>query len=560
MKLLSFKKNVLNIHSQLLQIYILLILGIIVPFGIFLLRLPIFFLQLFAVIWLLIILKEIISYIRKTIPQHIPIIIGMIIFLTIGFSFYFKLDRDYAAYISNAYYLIQNGGFFAEAIYPERLLSIVNGVYTPSFLIGYSIYLAVFVSILGNWGLIVANSIVLIVGFICIEQLYRLITKTDKSPRLLSILILANPVIYWLYSYTYSEALFLPIIWGAIMSFILGLQSKHIGLLFLAFWGIIISFMVRVEGLGLILTFGTALVAACILIPSHWKQKSVYSAISIVVLIGILGGTLVVSGEYISEQFFKVSRTVDITDKENTINDIKARYQLLLLSFGTYLVMIPLLWSIANRKLYTNKYVYWIVFLLLPFAIYLYNPNITRDFPWLLRRYSTAIIPLTLLLGTWGMTHIYRGKKYISTIIIGLYILAQILFISLLIRDRVDQRAYYDKLSQFFASQELPKDTIIYMRGDFDKPNEATRIAPYLNYMNLNITFETSSLDSIINKSGQYFIDSQLYRDINFQVIDSITVNIQRFNGQKESRFYTTAVFDREEKLYLYKINFSDKN
>ncbi|MEY2986260.1 MAG: hypothetical protein RJB24_489, partial [Candidatus Parcubacteria bacterium] len=499
--------NIFHHIPAVVRIYIGLLCSLLIPYIILLLRLPILFLQLFAVIWLLIMLKEIISYIRKTIPQHIPIIIGMIIFLTIGFSFYFKLDRDYAAYISNAYYLIQNGGFFAEAIYPERLLSIVNGVYTPSFLIGYSLYLAVFVSILGNWGLIVANSMALIIGFICIEQLYRLITKTDKSPRLLSIFFLANPVIYWLYSYTYSEALFLPIIWGAIMSFILGLQSKHIGLIFLAFWGIIISFMVRVEGLGLILTFGTALVAACMLIPSHWKQKTVYSAISIVILIGILGGTLVVSGEYILAQFQDASRTIDLQDKDNTLSDTKERFQLLLLSFGTYLVMIPLLWSIANRKLYTNKYVYWIIFLLLPFTIYLYNPRITRDFPWLLRRYSTAIIPLVLLFGTWGMTHIYRGKKYISSIIIGLYILAQILFIGLLIRDRVDQRSYYDELSQFFASQELPKDTIVYMRGDFDRVNEVTRIIPYLQASQDEIIFRSTYLDEVF-KTGGYLVDT----------------------------------------------------
>ena len=555
MKFFAFEKNVLNIYPQLVRIYILLILGIIVPYGILLLRLPIIFLQIFAVIWLLIILKDIISYIRKTIPQHIPIIIGMIGFLTIGFSFYFKLDRDYAAYISNAYYLIQNGGFFAEAIYPDRLLSIVNGVYTPSFLIGYSLYLAVFVSILGNWGLIVANSIALIIGFICIEQLYRLVTKTDKSPRLLSILILANPVIYWLYIYTYSEALFLPIIWGAIMSFILGLQSKHIGLVFLAFWGIIISFMVRVEGLGLIFTFGTALVAACILIPSHWKQKTVYSAISIVVLIGILGGTLIVSGEYVSEQFFKVSRTVDITDKENTISDAKERFQLLLLSFGTYLVMIPLLWSIANRKLYTNKYVYWILFLLLPFAIYLYNPNITRDFPWLLRRYITAIIPLILLFGTWGVTHIYKGKKYISTIIIGIYILAQILFIGLLIRERVDQRPYYYELSQFFASQELPKDTIVYMRGDLDRVNELTRVIPYLSVSQNEIIFQSTYLDEVF-KTGGYLVDTVAYPedDTRLQRIDSFTSTIETFRGQKESRFYRTSKAKQEITIYLYKI------
>lgn len=546
--------KILNHIPAVVRVYIGLLCSLLIPYIILLLRLPTLFLQIFAVIWLLIMLKEIITYIRKIIPQHIPIIIGMIGLLTIGFSFYFKLDRDYAAYISNAYYLIQNGGFFAEAIYPERLLSIVNGVYTPSFLIGYSLYLAVFVSILGHWGLIVANSIALIIGFICIEQLYRLITRTDKSPRLLSILILANPVIYWLYSYTYSEALFMPIIWGAIMSFILGLQSKHIGLVFLAFWGIIISFMVRVEGLGLILTFGTALVAACILIPSHWKQKTVYSAISIVVLIGILGGTLIVSGEYVLAQFQDASRTIDLQDQDNTMSDTKERFQLLLLSFGTYLVMIPLLWSIANRKLYTNKYVYWIVFLLLPFAIYLYNPRITRDFPWLLRRYITAIIPLILLFGTWGMTHIYRGKKYLSTIIIGLYIVLQIIFIGLLIRDRVDQRAYYDKLSQFFASQELPKDTIVYMRGDFDRVNEATRITPYLNFMDLNITFQSSSLDSIINKSGHYFIDDQLYEDSSFELINSITGDIQRFNGQRESRFYRTAVIDTKVTLYLYRI------
>lgn len=540
------------------HLYIVFLIGLIVSFVLLLVSAPSILFQLFSIVWIGYMVKQSISYIYTQIPQHISVITVASTLIIIGFSYYFKLDRDYAAYISNAYYLIQNGGFFSEALYPERLLSIVNGVYTPSFLIGYSLYLAIFVSILGNSGLILGNLLALIIGFIFIEKIYRIIAQTEKTPLILSMIIFFNPAIFWLYIYTYSETLFIPIIWGAIMSFMIGLSTKQMGIIFLAWWGVILSFTVRVEGLGLILTFGAALCIVMIRQHGQWKQKTVYSALSLLILIGILGATLLVSREYVLAQFQDVSRTVDIQDQDNTITDTKERFQLLLLSFGTYLILIPVLWIWVNRKLYTNKHIYWMILLLLPFAIYLYNPRITRDFPWLLRRYITAIIPAILILGTWGMSYVLRNRTQLKNIGFGIYLILQTIFIGILIQDRVDQRQYYQELSEFFESQDLPQDTIVYMRGDFDRANELTRIIPYIQSSQNEIIFRSTYLDELFKKGG-YLVDTVAYPedDTRLQRIDSFSSTIETFKGQKESRFYPTSKNKQDLTIYLYQINSS---
>jgi hypothetical protein len=540
------------------HLYIGFLIGLIVSFVLLLVSAPSILFQLFSIVWIGYMVKQSISYIYTQIPQHISVITVASTLIIIGFSYYFKLDRDYAAYISNAYYLIQNGGFFSEALYPERLLSIVNGVYTPSFLIGYSLYLAIFVSILGNGGLILGNLLALIIGFIFIEKIYRIIAQTEKTPLILSMIIFFNPAIFWLYTYTYSETLFIPIIWGAIMSFMIGVSYKKLELLFLAWWGVMLSFSVRVEGLGLILTFGLAIFIMAIRYTGKWKQKTVYIALSSLILIGILGATLLVSREYVMAQFQDVSRTVDIQDQDNTISDTKERLQLMLLSLGTYLILIPILWIFVNRKLYTNKNIYWIFLLLLPFAIYLYNPRITRDFPWLLRRYITAIIPAILILGTWGISYLLRNRTHLKHIGFGIYMIIQILFIGILIQDRVDQRQYYRELSEFFEAQDLPQDTIVYMRGDFDRANELTRIIPYIQSSQNEIIFRSTYLDELFKKGG-YLVDTVAYPedDTRLQHIDSFSSTIETFKGQKESRFYSTSKNKQDLTIYLYQINSS---
>jgi hypothetical protein len=412
-----------------------------------------------------------------------------------------------------------------------------------------------FVSIFSDIGLIIANIILLMISFIFIDKVYHIIAKETYSPRLFGVIFLINPVVLWIYSYTYSETLFIAMVWGAISIFLLGLKQKNIVLVFLSFIGIIFSITTRVEGLGLIFTFGLSLIFALYLIKKDWKQKIVLMSAAICLLFVVIFATLSISGTYVQEQFFNVSRTADISDKENTIIDIKERYKLILLSFGTYLILSPLLWMLANNKLYKNRQVYYILFLLLPFLIYLYNPNITRDFPWLLRRYITAVIPTTLILGVWSFSCILQNHKYVKNLVIGIYVLVQVLFIGILIQDRVDHRQYYRDLSNFFESQNLPKDTVIYMRGEFDLPNEATRTIPYFKHRNNDIIFRSSYLDIIVKESGSYLIDSILYEDNNSLIfIDSFKSSTKRFNGQKESRFYTSASSERELSLYLYRV------
>jgi hypothetical protein len=96
------------------------------------------------------------------------------------------------------------------------------------------------------------------------------------------------------------------------------------------------------------------------------------------------------------------------------------------------------------------------------------------------------------------------------------------------------------------------------MRGDFDRVNELTRIIPYIQSSQNEIIFRSTYLDELFKKGG-YLVDTVAYPedDTRLQRIDSFSSTIETFNGQKESRFYTTSKNKQDLTIYLYQINSS---
>ena len=530
-----------------------LLVSLVFGYLVFLFQLPTFILQVGALGCILYILKQLVDLYRNQ-PIHGMIFLAIALCIAFSFTFYFKLDRDYAAYVSNAYYLIQNQSFFSEATYFDRGLEIWNGQYTPSFLWGYSVYLSLFISLFQDWGIILANIILLASFHLFSLEIYRIISRNNNVPNVVSIIILANPVIFWIFSQTYSEGLFISLIWGSILCFLLGIERKNIGTLTLSVCGIAVSFSTRVEAIGLFMTIGLATLIVTSLLKVDWKTKVAFGMISLAVFAIIVAMTSAVSGSYVSKQFGDASRTVDVTDKDNTWEDTRERLQLLMLSFGTYLVILPAVWAATQRKTFTNKKIIWIVWIILPFALYLYNPRITRDFPWLLRRYVNAIIPFIVIVGIWAFFETTKNSPRLRKIVLTTYITAQTVMVSFLMADTVDHRPYYQDLIQFFE-QNVTSSKMLYVRGDIDMANEAGRVVPAIRGRTSEFSVTTSKLEEIVVSEGDYLVDTVVHDDPRLILIDEFSQPISTFQSNVDSTRYNARFREREDIiLYLYKI------
>lgn len=476
-------------------------------------------------------------------------------FLVIGFSFYFKMDRDYSAYMINTSYLISNGSFFSDTDYFQWGTYITNGVQTPSFLFGYSAYLVPFVTILGNVGFLVGNIFLLGISLLTLLEILKYCDDSPVTYKYLILFFLFNPVVIWLYTYSYSETLFLPLVWGAIVLFLKGKHLISWKILLLSYMAICFTFSVRVEALGLMASFALAIHILFIRWRIGWKRYLIaFCVAGVCTIISILMVSNI-SGNYVREQYADAITTIDVTDTENQRGDFLIRQQLIFLSFGTYLIMIPFIWALASSHVSKNRQIYWILLLCIPFALYLYNPRITRDFLWFMRRYITVIIPFTLVLGSIALSKIKLTHPKLTSALIGIYVLAQIFLISHVVSHKIDQRQYYSALNSFMEDTLTdPTLSSLSVIGDFSQANEASRIIPYWVYNQSNLSYKTISIKDLDNESIQdsYFIYTSEIQHPNLFLIGVFTEDIETRNSQWDPRLGLLAPVDQVIWLYIY--------
>ena len=409
-----------------------------------------------------------------------------------GFSYYFKMDRDYAAYMINAVYLIRNGTFWGEAFYFHRGMDIVNGVLTTSFLFGYSVFLAPFVVVFGQVGYYFANLSLLAISMLSLQKVLSYLKPLKGAYWDLGLIFLFSPIVIWLFSYTYSETLFLPVTWGAIAIF---LESKKrmswIGLL-ISYIAVTVSLTIRMEAVGLMAMIGIGTNILYFRWKIGWKRYLIATMIAVLVTLGVSLLVFNISGHYVQNQIGGVAPVADVSHTENTTSDFIERQQLLFFSFGTYLVLIPLAWGLSRKEMFTNKQFWWVLGISLPFVLYLYNPRITRDMLWYLRRFIPMVIPLIFVIGAYGISLWYRRYPKIVVGMVTMYMFVQGIIVNHIVLNSHDQRGFYDRLDTFMTKTiDDTEQGTIQVITDMSQKNEANRIMPYWVYENTQFEYQT---------------------------------------------------------------------
>jgi hypothetical protein len=374
-----------------------------------------------------------------------------IILISLGFILLFSIfttptifsGRDQGSYGEAAIRLSQNHQLefstpasqeFFRIYGPGKALNFPGFNYTSSgnlitqFPLGYISWLAVFYSLFGLDGLIVANAVSFFIFLISFYLLAK--TYLSKTPLIISYLLLITSFVFsWFFRFTLSENLALMLIWFGILQLIMFLKHKD-NLHFIAF---ILSFgaliFVRIEAWSFLFIIATILAI---------KYKNRYSqlfskpsaTITAIIALFFLISLKINSAFYISflKGFLK-SVENPIQASTNPFFSIIYVWKVL----NTFSLLPSIILAILGLIYFLKKKQYDLLipfFIVIPTFIYLIHPGISDDYPWMLRRFLFSIAPVCILYAVIFLDR-YLHRKYVFYAISTLLIFSNLLIFML---------------------------------------------------------------------------------------------------------------------------------
>ena len=338
-----------------------------------------------------------------------------------------------------------------------------TGNLVPSFFLGYIVWLAIFFSIFGLKGLVIANGVSF---FIFLLSFYFLAKNYLKKYRALAafFLIITSFIFSWFFKFTLSENLALALIWFGLLQFIWFLRKndKLFLVSFLASFGLLL--FVRIEGVAFLIM---ALIAFYFLgknkkLPSRKNLLKYILIFLILVLIFFAVSFSANKPAYIAIakgflNSFNFSQNSSGTGS-GILGFIKENIYLLQI-FTLYAILIYFVFGLIGLIYFFKKRKFEILiplFILSPAFIYLINPSVTPDHPWMLRRYVFATVPISILYTTLFLNHFLK-KRF------GFYLLFSVLLLSNLIvfvpnlnlKENDTLLPQVEKISQNFQDNDL---------------------------------------------------------------------------------------------------------
>ena len=311
-----------------------------------------------------------------------------------------------------------------------------DGALTPQFPIPYIAYLAVFYSIFGVYGFTLANAILFVLfalSFVVLVQHLAAHVTRKKSARIgsrhlaLTFLLTSFPLM-WFFKHTLSENLAQFLIFFMLLQAVLFVHHAHNSLsrARLHFWtalltGALLTFT-RIEGIVLV----AFLLFAFLLHPrtfAYLRTRLVSHLFAPAV--GLLFALALVFAQ--TPNFYKSIAKALLPSGDaggasaSFFSNLIARYTEYL-SYG----ILPFLF-VGAYGVYTlwrtGRYTALLpAFVTAPLVVYLIDPHISSDAPWMLRRMSFALLPIGML---YSILFILRSSRRTMTLLtVGLIALS----------------------------------------------------------------------------------------------------------------------------------------
>ena len=276
-----------------------------------------------------------------------------------------------------------------------------SGTLTTHFPLGYVAWLAVFYSLFGLSGLIIANGVTLFIFLLCFFLIARLYLK-PSSALWAWLLAITSFSFMWFFKFTLSENIALAFLWFGIWEFLLFLKRESQLHLFVSLLSVFTLTFARIEAWAVLFM----MLAVIFIKYRNWniiKEKIGGKKIilPLIILAIIVFFNLAVNFSFyrifakgFTSAFFQPKSEADISSYSPTfivyLIKVLGLYTLL-----NYLVLafFGLIFFLKNKR----YEILTTAFLSFPVLIYLINPSISGDHPWMLRRFVFVILPAAIL-------------------------------------------------------------------------------------------------------------------------------------------------------------------
>ncbi|MFC1756355.1 hypothetical protein ACFLY1_00205 [Patescibacteria group bacterium] len=295
---------------------------------------------------------------------------------------------------------------------PGKALNFPGFHYTQSgnlvtqFPIPYIAWLSIFYSIFGIAGLTIANVILFYLFLMSFYLIGRIYLK-NKLSKLLLVLTISSFSFSWLLKFTLSENMALALLWIGILQLLIFMQNQK-GLFFIsAFFSFGLLIFTRIEGFAIFTMFIIAILLSreCRAFLFRRKLARIYLPVAFLTATAI--STLFVNLPFFKEIGKALIKNASDMSVSLSLSDaavIFANYGILQYVLLGIIAIIYLL----SKKKYSMLLPFCIV---LPVFIYLLDPNISSDHPWMLRRYVFAILPALILYSVILLAMLLNNKK-----------------------------------------------------------------------------------------------------------------------------------------------------
>lgn len=281
---------------------------------------------------------------------------------------------------------------------PGKALNFPGFHYTQSgnlnsqFPLPYISWLAIFYSIFGLSGLIIANAILFFLFLTAFYLLLRLFLNMPSSILTTALLITFFPF-FWFFKFTLSENIALALAWIGILHIILFIKNERYLYFAITFFSFGLLAFARIEGFALLAT------SLIVIMADKGARKFVLSDklrhiyIPGVFLFSLFIISFVANFPFLREmgRVLLKSQTLSVSNGELlSIHDVFLAYAIV---HFVFLGIVGIVYLAKNKK-----YPEVVPFLItIPIFIYLLNPHISSDHPWMLRRFVFAIFPALIL-------------------------------------------------------------------------------------------------------------------------------------------------------------------
>lgn len=343
---------------------------------------------------------------------------------------------------------------------PGKALNFPGFNYAPDgnlitqFPLGYISWLAIFYSMFGLTGLIIANAVSFFIFLLSFYLLSRFYLK--PLPAFISYLLVSTSFVFsWFFKFTLSENLALMLAWFGILQLVLFLKNKN-------------NFYLAASALSFGLLIFTRIEAwfflAVITLVLFIKYKNRFFEIltkPLVIIISCIALIFFVSLK-INSAFYLTfakgllkSATSPIGPGVNPFLSILYVWEVLEVYALLPLIALSLMGFIYFLK--QKKYELLIPFFIaLPTFIYVIHPSISDDYPWMLRRFIFSIVPICILYSVIFLDKFIK-RKYLFYTLSFMLLLSNLLIFTPYISFSENQNllGQIENISTSFGSKDL---------------------------------------------------------------------------------------------------------